>query len=674
MAITPIEQYVPSYVPIPTIQPFTYRDGVTYWEKLNGIIRYMNRTVVPFVNDNITTISTDVADQITALIAQVNAARDEIINSSITVQDPVVSGIVTDDASQTRVTLDSIYASLSAVDSLIVDFNGVKDTVNSGRLSDSALNTKISGFTGINVRSFGAIGDGVTDDTAAIQAAINSAGVGTTIIFPPTGIDEFYKISSTISISTQGLRIIGVPRDMYSVSIRTSVVGLLMFSVKATGVVFENIGIAGKTNITLDYTNGQGCDVIGIEYFGDTDGNIDGAVRGVTCQYLGTAIIDHGRNLEVSSNTLISNCANGFIHNGKTAYNIGANADQNRGTVIRDTRFHNIGYLNTHTAIQFTNNANVLHCIIDGVFIDSNGLGRGIVFEGSTTAHARGVSIMNTRITELSNDGIILTNCDYPMVSDVFIMGLGTVDTVGISVTGCLYPSILGGTIRLTNRAIEITTSSNVMVHDINIVQSGQGGNGSAIIVDAATTGLLVNGVVANTPGLYFIDGLCSQMSVTDCKAIGYTTSMFSSSSISNTYNEGVVTYKQNKDGNSYAQADFGFELQPNLGKAVCFALSDGSNYASFVVDVVITSRGSVTGDRYAIVRRYIRVENGTLNSTVIGTDAVSGLTVNFTSYLTTGVQVQVTATEALNLGMSFVVRAVGSASSVRSIKAGKLA
>lgn len=53
----------------------------------------------------------------------------------------------------------------------------------------------------INVKEhFGAKGDGVTDDTAAIQAAINSADGGAyCTVYIPSGL---YKISSTINIST----------------------------------------------------------------------------------------------------------------------------------------------------------------------------------------------------------------------------------------------------------------------------------------------------------------------------------------------------------------------------------------------------------------------------------------------------------------------------------------
>jgi hypothetical protein len=49
----------------------------------------------------------------------------------------------------------------------------------------------------VNVKDFGAIGDGVTDDTAAIQAAIDSLPNKGGTIFIPSGV---YKVTSTITV------------------------------------------------------------------------------------------------------------------------------------------------------------------------------------------------------------------------------------------------------------------------------------------------------------------------------------------------------------------------------------------------------------------------------------------------------------------------------------------
>jgi len=63
-----------------------------------------------------------------------------------------------------------------------------------------ALNDKLSDT--VSVKDFGAVGDGVTDDTVAIQAAIDVGGT----VYIPTGT---YKVVSTLNISTDRLHLVG---------------------------------------------------------------------------------------------------------------------------------------------------------------------------------------------------------------------------------------------------------------------------------------------------------------------------------------------------------------------------------------------------------------------------------------------------------------------------------
>lgn len=81
---------------------------------------------------------------------------------------------------------------------------------------DRTASEKLREF--VSVKDFGAIGDGVTDDTAAIQTALNAAkgadatGVGRTVfsLHIPNPVGGFYKITDTLVIDgTHGLHIFG---------------------------------------------------------------------------------------------------------------------------------------------------------------------------------------------------------------------------------------------------------------------------------------------------------------------------------------------------------------------------------------------------------------------------------------------------------------------------------
>lgn len=81
------------------------------------------------------------------------------------------------------------------------------------------------GWANVMAPPFGAAGNGVADDTAAIQSAINSAAPNGGVIYLPAGT---YKVTSTLTVSVSGTRIVG--EAPYAVNI--------MFQPSASGPCF----------------------------------------------------------------------------------------------------------------------------------------------------------------------------------------------------------------------------------------------------------------------------------------------------------------------------------------------------------------------------------------------------------------------------------------------------
>lgn len=110
----------------------------------------------------------------------------------------------------------------------------------------------------VNVKDFGATGDGTTDDTAAIQAAINYctnlSNRKQTLYFPANEATGYYKITSPLVINGR-LNIVGdgeFSTTLYAVGFTTGQY-VLDFYNEATDVIY----FGGVSQITIRSNNGQ---------------------------------------------------------------------------------------------------------------------------------------------------------------------------------------------------------------------------------------------------------------------------------------------------------------------------------------------------------------------------------------------------------------------------------
>jgi len=191
----PIPPYMPPGGPMPNITPFTFRDGWTYLERYENLVKYINRVIIPFVNDNYTELADTFVEQVNLLIDAVNKAIEDILNSSIEIQDPLVAQIFNDPASDTRAVTDVLYAAKSVVDS-------IADTINTGRLSDTALEAKYALDTTVQVIedlvNTGRLSKTQLDATYALKSDLDAfTDIVTQGYLAKTALDKNYRSYNT---------------------------------------------------------------------------------------------------------------------------------------------------------------------------------------------------------------------------------------------------------------------------------------------------------------------------------------------------------------------------------------------------------------------------------------------------------------------------------------------
>ena len=253
-----------------------------------------------------------------------------------------------------------------------IETNSLKIDTNENDINEQRINLMNlkKDLSVINVKTFGAIGDGIADDTAAIQNAINSINKQRqTIIFPPTN-GGFYKVSElTIPKSAEVSTLTGIG------DARIYFTGNVGFHILAEFIQFSNLtflNIKGQnegTNGTILFKDERAYNRLDFDlYVKDCIFNywqdiVQTVGRGVNIDYCDfNNITRHAINLTVLNKELVS-VGTEDIHQYETGY---------RGYVIQNSRFH---YCTQLTIMKTTNDT---HKIVQGVQIINNQIEGGL--------------------------------------------------------------------------------------------------------------------------------------------------------------------------------------------------------------------------------------------------------------------------------------------------------
>ncbi|MBR2881335.1 MAG: hypothetical protein IKB96_03095 [Prevotella sp.] len=366
------------------------------------------------------------------------------------------------------------------------------NAIGSSHLSDgsvtlSKLSLQLQSKLGLYVtpEEYGAVGDGVTDDTQAFETMLDSILGGTVVLLPQT---KEYLISDTLNITKNQIAFISFAEMEYQPKIKfvNTTTGL---NVTGFGFSMHNIQLWGEStsaNTTLLVLNR---DTV------DHAGNIDAYISNCAFQYSGSFIRISGRNVKIINNLFSQNLNLGIVIEQTQNITIAM-----RGFVITGNRFHDVriavtnnitSYADEGCGIKISDNycdgCNVLYIgASDNVVITDN-------FFSRPTVEATNIISMNKTIDEKTTctianntiNGVQSYTGNYPRTA------IALIDNVeGVFLITGNYASTKAQNAHI----VMINTQNNIIVNMTNNIFL----NYTRTSTITPTTGNNIKGLIAN--------------------------------------------------------------------------------------------------------------------------------------------------------------------------------
>lgn len=191
------------------VLPLVYDESLSYYEVLCKVVDYLNKTM-------------EDVDQIVIDMPKFKAAYDQFTGEITT--NFIALGRKFD---QLEFFVNNYFENLNVQ----TEINNKLDEM----ASDGTLTSIIAPYLPfITPEIYGAVGDGVTDDSAAIQAAINDLTAGKTLCFTSS---SGYKVNNNITVPTSYIKLYGLGTDKPRLILGENVT----ISVTANYVTLENL-------------------------------------------------------------------------------------------------------------------------------------------------------------------------------------------------------------------------------------------------------------------------------------------------------------------------------------------------------------------------------------------------------------------------------------------------
>ncbi|MCQ6559136.1 glycosyl hydrolase family 28-related protein [Paenibacillus mendelii] len=328
----------------------------------------------------------------------------------------------------------------------------------------------------LNVKDYGAVGNGVNDDTSAIQQAINDALTIKGTVFLPSGD---YKVTSQLTVAGSGfITILGAGGSTMQSNINATLTTGNVFEVTSAYLVkFKDIAINnyGSTGRIISFTSGESHSIENVRMT-NTAGNSSDMVYyiGAFTQILNSGFVNnepsayavHVKSLTSQLNINTNIFDNGFGGTGKGILVDAATGTRPEGLKISRNNFILTGaeQITLKTILHVDISSNMLDqssgssikldpegLALNGVFIDDNYISTAQNQQGGTAilAPLKNEGVTNTVISNnmiaYSGYGIVLNanasnvNISNNVINDIYHTGIRSDKSRSTTIKGNMF-------------------------------------------------------------------------------------------------------------------------------------------------------------------------------------------------------------------------------------------